>query len=197
MVSKNDILNNLFLNQKYFKLFFDPKLILKRVNDIYKLSEFYKKYKLFDQNKNYDINKKLLEKWINSHKTDEDKYIAKMLIEPVVHVSLEEFKSNLIHSVNKFNDYIKSNNIKKYYIVIGANKLYGTNQQNYLDIGKSNFWTLLLALPYLIIKPYDILLNLSQAIEFSIFEKLKKKKLYLILFFSMIVVIQEVNYFKM
>ena len=92
MVSKNDILNNLFLNKKYFKLFFDPKLRLKRVNDIYKLSEFYKKYKLFDQNKNYDINKKLLEKWINSHKTDEDKYIAKMLIEPVVHVSLEEFK---------------------------------------------------------------------------------------------------------
>ena len=99
-----------------------------------------------------------------------------MLIDPVVHVPLSEFKRNLIHSVNKFNDYIKSNNIKKYYIVIGANKLYGTNQQNYLDIGKSNFWTLLLALPYLIIKPYDILLNLSQAIEFSIFEKLKKKE---------------------
>ena len=176
MVGKNDILNNLFLNKKYFKLFFDPKLRLKRVNDIYKLSEFYKKYKLFDQNKNYNINKKLLEKWINSHKTDEDKYIAKMLIDPVVHVSLEEFKSNLIHSVNKFNHYIKSNNIKKYYIVIGANKLYGTNQQNYLDIGKSNFWTLLLSLPYLIIKPYDILLNLNQAIEFSIFEKLKKKE---------------------
>jgi hypothetical protein len=58
MVSKNDILNNLFLNEKYFKLFFDPKLRLKRVSDIYKLSEFYKKYKLFDQNKNYDINKK-------------------------------------------------------------------------------------------------------------------------------------------
>lgn len=49
-----------------------------------------------------------------------------MLIEPVVHVSLEEFKSNLIHSVNKFNDYIKNNNIKKYYIVIGANKLWGS-----------------------------------------------------------------------
>ena len=177
MVSKNDILNNLFLNQKYFKLFFDPKLRLKRVNDIYKLSEFYKKYKLFDQNKNYDINKKLLQKWINSHKTDEDKFIAKMLIDPVVHVPLEEFKMNLIHSVNKFNDYIKSNNIKKYYIIIGANKLYGTNQQNYLDIGKSNFWTLLLALPYLIIKPYDILLNLSQAIEYSIFEKLKKQEI--------------------
>lgn len=177
MVSKNDMLNNLFLNEKYFKLFFDPQLRLKRVNDIYKLSEFYKKYKLFDQNKNYNINKKLLEKWINSHKTDDDKYIAKMLIDPVVHVSLEEFKSNLIHSVNKFNDYIKSNNIKKYYIVIGANKLYGTNQQNYLDIGKSNFWTLLVVLPYLIIKPYDILLNLSQAIEFSIFEKLKKKEI--------------------
>ena len=91
MVSKNDILNNLFLNEKYFKLFFSPKLRLKRVNDIYKLAEFYKKYKLFDQNKNYNINKKLLEKWINSHKTDEDKFIAKMLIDPVVHVSLEEF----------------------------------------------------------------------------------------------------------
>ena len=38
MVGKNDILNNLFLNKKYFKLFFDPKLRLKRVNDIYKLS---------------------------------------------------------------------------------------------------------------------------------------------------------------
>lgn len=177
MVSKNDILNNLFLNEKYFKLFFDPKLRLKRINDIYKLSEFYKKYKLFDQNKNYDINKKLLQKWINSHKTDEDKFIAKMLIEPVVHVSLEEFKMNLIHSVNKFNDYIKSNNIKKYYIVIGANNVVGTNQQNYLDIGKSNFWTILLALPYLIIKPYDILLNLNQAIEFSIFDKLKKEKI--------------------
>ena len=177
MVSKNDILNNLFLNQKYFKLFFDPKLRLKRVNDIYKLSEFYKKYKLFDQNKNYNINKKLLQKWINSHKTDEDKFIAKMLIDPVVHVSLEEFKINLIHSVNKFNDYIKSNNIKKYYIVIGANNVVGTNQQNYLDIGKSNFWTILLALPYLIIKPYDILLNLNQAIEFSIFDKLKKEKI--------------------
>jgi len=177
MVSKNDILNNLFLNKKYFKLFFDPKLRLKRINDIYKLSEFYKKYKLFDQNKNYDINKKLLEKWINSHKTDEDKYIAKMLIEPVVHVSLDEFKMNLIHSVNKFNDYIKNNNIKKYYIVIGANTLYGSNLDNYLDIGKSNFWTILLALPYLIVKPYDILLNLSQAIEYSMFEKLKKKKI--------------------
>jgi hypothetical protein len=177
MVGKNDILNNLFLNEKYFKLFFNPKLRLKRVNDIYKLTEFYKKYKLFDQNKNYNINKKLLEKWINSHKTDEDKYIAKILIDPIVHVSLEEFKMNLIHSVNKFNDYIKSNNIKKYYIIIGANKLYGTNQQNYLDIGKSNFWTLLITLPYLIIKPYDILLNLSQAIEYSIFEKLKKQEI--------------------
>ena len=41
-VSNKDLLNNLFLNQKYFNLFFDPKLRLKRVHDIYKLSEFYK-----------------------------------------------------------------------------------------------------------------------------------------------------------
>jgi hypothetical protein len=40
---------------------------------------------------------KLVTKWIGKHKTEEDKYYARMLIEPVVYISFDEFKINLLH----------------------------------------------------------------------------------------------------
>jgi len=169
------LLNNVFLNKKYFQIFFNPDMRKKRLDDIYFLSKFYYKNKLCEQKKEYGINEKLLKKWINAHKTEEDKKIAEMLIKPIIYVSFSEFIENLIKSVNKFNRYLKDNKIKKYYLIIGANYLGGSNFTNYLDIGKSNFWVLLIILPYLKIKPHDILLNLKQAIDFSIIEKLKNK----------------------
>jgi len=174
-IDKN-ILNNIFLNEKYYKSFFNPNIRSKRIKDLYILSNFYKKHNLYTQKKDYNINKKLLEKWINSHKTEEDKKCASMLIEPVVYVSYKTFNENLLKSTNKFNNYIKKNNIKKYYLIIGATNAATSNIKDYVDIGKSNFWTLLMILPYLKIKPYDIVLNLTQAIEFSIFDKLKNKQ---------------------
>lgn len=170
------LLNNVFLNKKFFPLFFNLDMRKKRLDDIYFLSKFYYKNKLCIQKKEYAINEKLLKKWINSHKTEEDKECAGMLIKPIVYVSFSEFIENLIKSVNKFNRYLEDNKIKNYYLIIGANNGSGSNFKNYLDIGKSNFWVLLIILPYLKIKPHDILLNLKQAIDFSIFEKLKNKR---------------------
>lgn len=99
-----------------------------------------------------------------------------MIIEPVVYVSYKKFHENIIKSTNKFNNYIKKNNIKKYYLIIGATNAATSNIRDYVDIGKSNFWTMLMILPYVKVKPYDVVLNLTQAIEFSIFDKLKNKK---------------------
>lgn len=169
------LLNNVFLNKKFFPTFFNLDMRKKRLDDIYFLSTFYYKNKLCIQKKEYAINEKLLKKWINAHKTEEDKKIAEKLIKPIVYVSFSDFIENLIKSVNKFNRYLEDNKIKNYYLIIGANNGGGSNFMNYLDIGKSNFWTLLIILPYLKIKPHDILLNLKQAIDFSIFEKLKNK----------------------
>jgi len=170
------ILDNIFLNEKYYKSFFNPNIRSKRIKDLYILADFYKKNNLFTQKKDYNINKKLLEKWINAHKTEEDKICAMHLIRPVVYVSFKTFHENIIKSTNKFNNYIKKNNIKKYYLIIGATNAATSNIRDYVDIGKSNFWTLLMILPYLKVKPYDVVLNLTQAIEFSIFDKLKNKK---------------------
>jgi hypothetical protein len=170
-INKN-LLDNLFLNKKYFDTFFDSKFREKRIKDISILSEFYKKHNLFSVNNDYSINKKLLEKWVLSHESSESQLLAINLIRPVIHVSFKDFYENLLISTEKFNKFIIKNNIKKYYIIIGANNAVGTSEDNYLNIGKSNFWTLLIIYQYLKIKPYDILLNLNQAIEFSIFEKL-------------------------
>lgn len=173
-INKKDdkLLTNLFLNKNSFKLLFDINMRKKRIKDIYELSKFYSKHHFFEQNKDYNMNSKLVKKWIASHKTDEDKRYASMLLKPIVYVSFDKFKLNLIKSVNRFNTYLSKNKIKKYYIIIGANSSLGSNEQYYLDIGKSNFWTLLMILPYLTIKPYDILMNLAQGIEYSLFEKI-------------------------
>ena len=166
------LLENIYLNKKYFNVFFNASLHKKRVDDLVIISKFYYKYNLFTT-KEYPINNKLLNKWIASHKTVEDKDIAKSLIKPVLYISNKEFLENLKKSAERFNKYIISNNVKKYYIIIGANTASGTYENEYINIGKSNYWTILAILKYLIVKPYDILLNLNMAIEFSTFEKIK------------------------
>ena len=175
-MSKNKLLNNVFLHEKYFSTFFDVKFRDKRLEDINNLSKFYSKNKLLEVSKDYNIDQKLLDKWIQSHKTDRDKVIARNLINPITYISFDNFYNNLVLSTKKFNNYIKKNNIKKYYLVIGSNTEWGTNQKRYINIEKSNFWTILIIYPFLELKPYDIVLNLNQALQFSIFDMIKNKK---------------------
>ena len=174
-MSKKNLLNNVFLHEKYFDTFFNQNLREKRLEDIDNLSKFFTKNKLLKVTKDYGINEKLLEKWINSHKTEDDKNIARDLMKPVTYISFELFFDNLLLSTQKFNKYINKNKIKKYYLIIGANNSAGTDSSIYINIEKSNFWTLLLIYPHLEQKPYDIVLNLNQALEFSIFDIIREK----------------------
>ena len=174
-MSKKKLLNNVFLHEKYFDTFFNQNLREKRLEDINNLSKIYSKNKLLKVTKDYNIDKKLLEKWINSHKTENDKNIARSLINPITYISFDIFYENLLYSTKKFNQYIINNKIKKYYLIIGANDGGGTDSSRYINIEKSNFWTLLLIYPHLEQKPYDIVLNLNQALEFSIFDIIREK----------------------
>lgn len=173
-MSKKNLLNNLFLHEKYFDTFFNQNLREKRLEDINNLSKFYTKNKLLKVTKDYSINQQLLEKWINSHKTENDKNISRSLMKPITYISFDIFYENLLYSTKKFNQYIIENKIKKYYLIIGANNAGGTDSSRYVNIEKSNFWTLLLIYPYLEQKPYDVVLNLNQALEFSIFDIIRE-----------------------
>ena len=113
-MSKKNLLNNLFLHEKYFDTFFNQNLREKRLEDINNLSKFYSKNKLLKVTKDYSINEKLLEKWINSHKTEDDKNIARNLMKPITYISFDLFYENLLYSTKKFNQYINDNKIKKY-----------------------------------------------------------------------------------
>ena len=176
MVDKN-LLSNVFLHKKYYSTFFDRTLRLKRLEDINNLSIFYKKHDLLSIDKDYNIDNVLLKKWINSHKTEEDKQVAEALISPITYISFPVFMENLLESINRFNRHLLENKIKKYYLIIGANTPSGTSNKSFIDISKSNFWIILIIYPYLLYKPYDILLNLNQAIEFSVFHKIEGNKI--------------------
>lgn len=171
------MLDNVFLHEKYYSTFFDRDLRLKRLEDINNLSIFYKTHNLLSIDKDYNINNILLKKWINSHKTEEDKQVAEALISPITYISFPVFMENLLESINRFNRHLLQNKIKKYYLIIGANTASGTRNQFFINISKSNFWIILIIYPYLLYKPHDILLSLNQAIEFSVFDKIEGKKM--------------------
>jgi len=70
----------------------------------------------------------------------------------------------LERQVDRFNNYIATNKIKKYVFVFGVISGVGYDSIDF-NIFKSNLWTFLLAWKYLKIKPYDIILNFNMAVR--------------------------------
>ena len=154
-------MNNIFINKEQFIKHHNKEYRKTRINDFTEIYSILKSY-LIPKEK-AKINENKLEKYIMSHKKENREIIRKML-EQVVSVSFKKFYGELQKQIDKFNNYIKKNSIKKYIFVLGVGNDAGASSMDF-NLFKSNFWVLLLGWKYLKVKPYDILLNLNVAIR--------------------------------
>lgn len=109
------------------------------------------------------INEQRLAEYVKLYKKENREHIRKVL-ESVVFVSFKKFYSELKKQIDKFNNYLKTNSIKRYVFVLGVGDDAGASSLDF-NIYKSNLWVFLLAWKYLKVKPYDIVLNLNTAIR--------------------------------
>ena len=158
---KINYVDNMFLNKDLYAEHFGIEYRKKRVNDFL---EIYNKLRnnLFPT-ENAIINKNRMKKYINMHKKENRELIKKILTN-TGYISFKNFYNNLKHQIKKYNNYLKNNNIKKYIYVIGVGNDNGSDITNF-NLFKSNLWIFMLIYKYLIIKPYDICLNLNTAIR--------------------------------
>ena len=152
---------NMFLDYDYFYMHHNKKYRKQRLDDF---NEIYNKLKKhLNLKDSASINKKRLKTYINLHKQENQKLI-KDIIDITKYVSFTEFKKELFDQINRFNDYLIKNKIKKYIFTIGVGNDIGASAISF-NIYKSNFWVFLLGYHLLKIKPYDICLNLNTAIR--------------------------------
>lgn len=151
--------NNVFLNKEYFGMHHVLKYRQRRLDDFAQLVGALKDY-LIPKTK-IDINKKLLKKYINLHKK-KNRSLIRTIINNLQYITFDEFMEQLLIQINRFNDYLVTNKIKKYVFVFGATNDMGFIANDF-NIFKSNLWVILLAYKHLKIKPYDIILNLNIA----------------------------------
>ena len=153
--------DNMFLNKEYFGMHHALKYRSKRLQDFQQIIRKLKD-KLIPKNKT-EIDQKLLKKYIKLHKK-ENRPLIEAITKNLHYVSFKEFYKQLCVQINRFNNYIKENNIKKYVFVLGVGSDDGFSSSDY-NLFKSNMWVFLLAYKHLKIKPYDIILNLNIAIR--------------------------------
>ena len=157
----NKFEENCFINKSLYYTHVNIEYRKKRINDF---NDIYKKLKNHLKPKGITIiNKKKMEKYINMHKK-ENRPLIRQILEVTQHISFDEFKKNLFNQIEFFNNYLEQNNIKKYIFCIGVGNDGGSSDVNF-NIYKSNFWTFLLSYHLLKIKPFDIMLNLKEAIR--------------------------------
>jgi hypothetical protein len=120
-----------------------------------------------------------MEKYIKMHKKKNIPLIRKLL-EVTQHISFDEFKKNLFNQIEYFNNYLEQHNIKKYIFCFGVGNDNGSSDVNF-NIYKSNLWVFLLVYHLLKIKPFDIMLNLKEAIRIYYNESSLKIDNYLIM----------------
>jgi len=157
----NKFEENCFINKSLYYTHVNIEYRKKRINDFNKI---YKKLKNHLKPKEKTIiNKKKMEIYINMHKKENIPLIRKIL-EVTQYISFDEFKKSLFNQIEKFNNYLEQHNIKKYIFCIGVSNDGGSSNVNF-NIYKSNFWTFLLVYHLLKIKPFDIMLNLKDAIR--------------------------------
>ena len=158
--TNNNFEENCFINKSLYYTHVNIEYRKKRINDFNKI---YKKLKNHLKPTKTIINKKKMEKYINMHKKENIPLIRKLL-EVTQYISFDEFKKSLFNQIKKFNNYLEQHNIKKYIFCIGVSNDGGSSDVNF-NIYKSNFWTFLLGYNLLKIKPFDIMLNLKEAIR--------------------------------
>ena len=160
-VGGGKFINNTFINKNLYYTHVDIKYRNKRMSDFI---DIYKKLKNHLEPKDGAIiNKKRMNKYVNMHKK-ENRPLIKKILETTQYVSFEDFKGNLFNQIKRFNKYLEENNIKKYIFCLGVGNDGGKSDTDY-NIYKSNLWVFLLGYNLLKIKPFDIMLNLSNALR--------------------------------
>ena len=173
----NKFEDNCFINKSLYYTHVNIKYRQKRINDF---NDIYKKLKNHLKPKKMAIiNKNRMEKYIKMHKKKNIPLIRKLL-EVTQHISFDEFKKNLFNQIEYFNNYLEQHNIKKYIFCIGVGNDNGSSDVNF-NIYKSNLWVFLLVYHLLKIKPFDIMLNLKEAIRIYYNESSLKIDNYLIM----------------
>jgi len=152
---------NIFLDKTQFMKHHNIKYREERIRDMTQIYNILKN-KLVPEDK-AQINEKKLDEYVKLYKKENREYIRKVL-ESVVFISFNKFYTELKKQIDKFNKYIKTNNIKKYVFVLGVGDDMGASSIDF-NIYKSNLWVFFLAWKFLKVKPYDIVLNLNTAIR--------------------------------
>lgn len=160
--------DNVFINKDYFMYHHNLDYRHRRIADFIKLYNILKTH--LKPKDSAFINEKKKEVYIRLHKKENQEIIRKIL-DKLEYVSFKDFYANLKNQIKKFNDYLKENNITKYVFVVGVGNDVGASTTDY-NLYKSNFWIFLLSWKYLLIKPYDIILNFNTAIRLH-FPKIK------------------------
>ena len=151
--------DNCFINKSLFYTHFDIKNREKRLNDF---SDIYKKLKNhLEPTEKATINKNKMQKYINMHKK-ENRPLIKKLLDVTQYISFDVFKDNLFKQIERFNNYLQENNIKKYIFCLGVGNDGGGAETDY-NIYKSNLWVFMLIYHLLDVKPYDIVISLKNA----------------------------------
>ncbi len=153
--------NNIFLNKELFYQHHNKKYRKNRINDFLQIYNILKNHLVPQELAK--INKKKMEEYINLHKK-ENQYLIKKILNNIQHVTFKNFIKNLSYQIEKFNNYLKDNNIKKYVFSIGVGNDFGASTTDF-NIYKSNLWVFMLAYKFLKVKPYDICLNLNTSIR--------------------------------
>ena len=157
----NKFEDNCFINKSLYYTHVNVKYRQKRINDF---NDIYKKLKNHVKPKeSATINKNKMETYIKMHKKENIPLIRKLL-EVTQHISFDEFKKNLFNQIKSFNNYLEQHNIKKYIFCIAVGNDGGSSDENF-NIYKSNLWTFIIGYNLLKIKPFDIMLNLKEAIR--------------------------------
>jgi len=151
--------NNCFIDKSLFYTHFDIKNRDKRLKDFKDIYIRLKNH--LEPKEKAIINKKKMNKYINMHKKENIPLIKKLL-EVTQYISFSNFKKNLYSQIERFNQYLEENNIKKYIFCLGVGNDGGGADTDY-NIYKSNLWVFLLGYNLLHIKPFDIMLNLKDA----------------------------------
>ena len=109
------------------------------------------------------INPRQMAKYIGLHKKS-NRNLIKKILDQVQYIPFDQFKASVYSQIKRFNEHIRVNKIKSYVFCLGVGSDDGGSSVDY-NIYKSNLWVFLLGYHLLKVKPYDIMLNLKDAIR--------------------------------
>jgi hypothetical protein len=150
--------NNIFINKELYSYHYTLEHRQRRLDDYLKIYNVLKSH--LEPKSKAKINENKINEYIELYKY-ENKDFIKRILKNIYHINFDKFCIDTFEQLKILNNNLQK---KKYIYIFGVNNQSGSSNTDF-NIYKSNLWMFMLIYDKLVIKPYDILLNVKIAIQ--------------------------------